>query len=69
MLNSGSSSLKYQLFEMRDRRVLASGVAERIGEAGSRLVQWQAEGERREVTVPGQPVPDHAAAVDRSMRS
>jgi len=65
VLNSGSSSLKYQLFEMGDRRVLASGIAERIGEAGSRLVHRQAEGEGREVTVPGQPVPDHAAAVDR----
>ena len=33
VLNSGSSSIKYQLFSMDDRSVLASGLVERIGEA------------------------------------
>jgi acetate kinase len=31
VLNSGSSSIKYRLFDMRDRRVLAGGVDERVG--------------------------------------
>jgi len=39
VLNTGSSSIRYQLFEMDDRTVLASGLLERIGEDGSRLTQ------------------------------
>jgi acetate kinase len=35
VLNTGSSSIKYQLFNMGDRSVLAAGSVERIGEAGS----------------------------------
>ena len=37
VINSGSSSIKYQLFDMTARTVLASGVLEQIGEAESRL--------------------------------
>ncbi len=37
VLNSGSSSIKYQLFDMRDESVLASGSIEQIGETGSHL--------------------------------
>jgi len=36
VINTGSSSIKYQLFEMENRSVLASGLIERIGEANSR---------------------------------
>jgi acetate kinase len=32
VINTGSSSIKYELFEMDDQSVLATGVAERIGE-------------------------------------
>ena len=35
VLNSGSSSIKYSLFEMNDLLVLASGIIERIGESQS----------------------------------
>ncbi|MFE2029722.1 acetate kinase, partial [Streptomyces hygroscopicus] len=35
VLNSGSSSVKYQLLDMRDRSRLASGLVERIGEETS----------------------------------
>lgn len=38
VLNSGSSSVKYQLLDMRDHSRLASGLVERIGEETSRLV-------------------------------
>ena len=31
VLNSGSSSLKYQLIDMEDEKVLAKGYYERIG--------------------------------------
>ncbi|UCG08415.1 MAG: acetate kinase [Desulfobacterales bacterium] len=37
VINSGSSSIKYQLFDMTDQTVLASGLLEQIGEAESRL--------------------------------
>ncbi len=38
VINSGSSSLKYQLFDMEDESVLCSGIVERIKLDGSRLV-------------------------------
>lgn len=38
VVNSGSSSLKYQLIDMRDERVLASGLIERIGEPTGAVV-------------------------------
>jgi acetate kinase len=38
VINCGSSSLKYQLFDMRDESVLAKGLVERIGLPGSVLV-------------------------------
>ncbi len=65
VLNSGSSSLKYQLFDMESRVTLASGLAERIGDEGSRLIHRQAEGVGRPVEVPEGDIPDHAAAIDR----
>lgn len=37
VLNCGSSSLKYQLFDMENEAVLAKGLCERIGIEGSRL--------------------------------
>ncbi len=37
VVNCGSSSIKYQLFEMPQRVVLGKGFVERIGEAGSAL--------------------------------
>ena len=38
VLNSGSSSLKFQLFDMPEAKVLVKGLAERIGEETSRFV-------------------------------
>jgi len=37
VINSGSSSIKYKLFEVDQRRLLASGLAEEIGESSSIL--------------------------------
>lgn len=51
VLNSGSSSVKYQLLDMRDRSRLATGLVERIGESTSRLVHTPPKGgEPRERT-------------------
>lgn len=37
VINSGSSSLKYQLFDMENQQLLAKGLCQRIGGAGSLL--------------------------------
>jgi acetate kinase len=42
VVNTGSSSIKYRLFEMDGRKVLASGTVERIGEPSSRLTHQAA---------------------------
>ncbi|MFJ3444121.1 acetate kinase [Streptomyces sp. NPDC086081] len=60
VLNSGSSSLKYQLLDMRDSGRLAVGLVERIGERTSRLKHTPAGGESRER---GGAIADHDAAL------
>ncbi|MDK1474901.1 acetate kinase [Streptomyces sp. 549] len=60
VLNSGSSSVKYQLLDMAGPTRLAMGLVERIGEAGARLVHSPTGGERRERQ---QPIADHEAAL------
>jgi len=37
VINTGSSSIKYQLFEMKAKKVLSSGVVEKIGESQGRV--------------------------------
>ncbi|MDB4444610.1 acetate/propionate family kinase, partial [bacterium] len=60
VINSGSSSIKYQLFDMTDQMVLASGLLERIGEPTSRLTHHtqRATGNMEKV-VKTDPVPNH----------
>ncbi|RSS82893.1 acetate kinase [Streptomyces sp. WAC06614] len=62
VLNSGSSSVKYQLLDMADRSRLAVGLVERIGEETSRLVHepLATGGDRREQLGP---IADHEAAL------
>ncbi|MEU7552629.1 acetate kinase [Streptomyces sp. NPDC044571] len=65
VLNSGSSSVKYQLLDMADSSRLAVGLVERIGEQTSRLVHEPlagpgAAGGTREQTGP---IADHEAAL------
>ncbi|MFB7337993.1 acetate kinase [Streptomyces adustus] len=61
VLNSGSSSVKYQLLDMRDGSRLAMGIVERIGEGSSRLRHTPlTTGEPREWTGA---VADHEAAL------
>ena len=50
VINTGSSSIKYQLFDISHDKILASGLAEKIGEATSTLVHKKiyATGEERE---------------------
>ncbi|KUL34864.1 acetate kinase [Streptomyces sp. NRRL F-4489] len=62
VLNSGSSSVKYQLLDMAGGARLATGLVERIGEATSRLAHHPlaAGGATRETTGP---IADHDAAL------
>ncbi|MFD5802777.1 acetate kinase [Streptomyces sp. NPDC127020] len=60
VLNSGSSSVKYQLLDMRGGDRLAVGLVERIGEETSRLKHTPAGGESREWSGA---VPDHESAL------
>ena len=57
VVNSGSSSFKYQLIEMDGERVLASGLVERIGEAAGHA-EHKVAGESFEVE---RPIPNHTA--------
>ncbi|GAA3656714.1 acetate kinase [Streptomyces chitinivorans] len=61
VLNTGSSSVKYQLLDMADGSRPAAGLVERIGERTSYLRHAPAGGPRRERE---EPVPDHQAALE-----
>ena len=60
VINCGSSSLKYQLIDSNSEAVLAKGLCERIGAAGSVLTHKTADG-RKEVVE--EEMPNHTVAV------
>lgn len=60
VVNAGSSSLKYQLFDTAEGIVLAKGNCERIGIDGSRITHKTKEGKSR---VKEMPLPTHADAI------
>lgn len=60
VINSGSSSIKYQVIEMEGETLLASGLVERIGEERGRLVTKLRPGSSLEKTVTlDKPIKDH----------
>ena len=64
-VNAGSSSLKFQLFEMPSETVLTSGIAERIGQDEG-VFTIKANGEKH---VQNLPIPDHKVAVDLLLKA
>jgi acetate kinase len=65
VLNSGSSSIKYQLFDMDDRSALATGVVTQIGEPESQIRQRsESPGGEREI-VREVPIGDHREGFDQ----
>jgi acetate kinase len=60
VVNAGSSSLKYQLFDTAEGIVLAKGNCERIGIEGSRITHKTMEGKSR---VKEMPLPTHSDAI------
>lgn len=62
VINTGSSSLKYQLIDMDNRAVLAKGLCERIGIEGSNLQHTNVAKDLDKVTLT-QPMKDHGDAI------
>lgn len=60
VLNCGSSSVKYQLFNMDNKEVLAKGLVERIGTDGARLVHKPSG---KDKYILEKPMKDHKIAV------
>ncbi len=60
VVNSGSSSLKFMLFDMKGEKMLAKGLVERIGSPNANLVYSRAGGAKSNSAVSA---PDHAAAL------
>ena len=60
VINTGSSSIKYKLFDMTHHTVLASGLAEKIGETAGELTHniIEADGSIRATKIE-KPIPDH----------
>jgi len=65
VLNTGSSSIKYEVFRIKDWTSLASGLVERIGEPESRLKHLcvDAAGARQKIERT-QPVADHRQGIE-----
>ncbi len=64
VINAGSSSIKYQLLNMADESLMASGVVERIGEARGNLSHKRFTGnEKEEKTTIEQQITDHTAGM------
>ncbi len=64
VVNSGSSSLKYQLLDMESGAVMATGLVERIGDAMGKVSQKNWPGTDREAEVEREVAfPDHRAAM------
>lgn len=60
VINCGSSSLKFQLLKMEDESLMASGLVERIGIAGSQMILKTSDGEKHTVQ---SPMEDHSVAL------
>ncbi len=60
VLNCGSSSIKYKLFEMNEKKVVAQGGIEKIGLADSFLKITLPNGEKKIIS---EPIPEHTAGV------
>jgi acetate kinase len=70
VINSGSSSIKYQLFDMEGRIVLASGLLEQIGEKTSHLKhKTRQENGEMQTLVQSDPVANHAQGFDKIMEA
>ncbi len=65
VINSGSSSIKYKLFDTETHRMVCAGLVERIGLEGSRVRHTIYDGEGERTIVRATPVPDHEVGLKR----
>ena len=64
VINTGSSSVKYQLFDMDNRSVMASGLLERIGDEKASLAQTNFPDTEKEKKIREErPIPDHESGL------
>ena len=61
VLNAGSSSIKYQLFDVEAKSVLAKGIVDKIGMGDSALINYRIDGD--EVKLEGEII-DHQAGIE-----
>lgn len=66
VINCGSSSLKYQLIDMKTEELMAKGLVERIGIEGSRIKHETIGKEKKTIETPMQ---DHKRALELVMES
>ena len=64
VLNTGSSSLKYQLIDMENENVLASGKYERIGE-NEAFITHKVNGQKIKIDHPAK---NHEEAIDFALK-
>lgn len=59
VINAGSSSIKYQLFELENHKVLAVGLVERIGELAGRIKHQRLESDQKLEIIRDLKIKDH----------
>jgi acetate kinase len=59
VINAGSSSIKYQLFDMESNAVLAAGLAERIGESAGCIRHRVSDGDQKQEIIRDLDIKDH----------
>ncbi len=64
VINAGSSSVKYKLFDMKDESIMAEGVVDRVGMEGASLVH--SSGSSKEIEMESD-VPDYDTALNLIM--
>ena len=65
VINAGSSSIKYQLFNMQDRSVLAAGLVERIGEKNAHIKHNNLLNPTLPAISQDLPIPDHQTGLNQ----
>jgi acetate kinase len=65
VINSGSSSIKYQLFDMPAARVLCSGLVERIGNENAVLTHKIYKEGKEDIITSTEPISDHGKGLSK----
>ncbi|MDH4090888.1 MAG: acetate kinase [Cyclobacteriaceae bacterium] len=68
VINSGSSSIKYQLIRMPQAEVVCAGIVDRIGLEGSAIQHKTFSGQNEHVRKVGIHIPDHASGLTEVAR-